>query len=181
MFCEPQVAPFLEAKWSSPPLETLAAVATASRVAGVVSERISRSTVGSRMCSAGVVSALLRWLGWSRYQSNRLKTIPSSWLVNLLLQDPPGTLKPPGKPRNLTKALVQKIGPGRCRRVRRISRNPYRRRKQPMTNHNPHTTALPIHAPDQLLIKRWAALGVLMPRCSWSHRQRCSPRGARNR
>ena len=30
-----------------------------------------------------------------------------------------------------------------------------------MTNHNPHTTALPIHAPDQKT-KRWAALGVLM-------------------
>ena len=30
-----------------------------------------------------------------------------------------------------------------------------------MTNHNPHTVALPIHAPDQKT-KRWAALGVLM-------------------
>ena len=30
-----------------------------------------------------------------------------------------------------------------------------------MTNHNPHTTALTIHAPDQKT-KRWAALGVLM-------------------
>ena len=30
-----------------------------------------------------------------------------------------------------------------------------------MTNHNPQTTALPIHAPEQKT-KRWAALGVLM-------------------
>lgn len=30
-----------------------------------------------------------------------------------------------------------------------------------MTDHNPHTSALPIHAPDQKA-KRWAALGVLM-------------------
>ena len=38
---------------------------------------------------------------------------------------------------------------------------PYRRTKHFMTNHNPQTTALPIHAPEQKA-KRWTALAVLM-------------------
>lgn len=38
---------------------------------------------------------------------------------------------------------------------------PHRRTKHFMTNHNPQTTALPIHAPEQKA-KRWTALAVLM-------------------
>ncbi len=38
---------------------------------------------------------------------------------------------------------------------------PKRRTKHFMTNHNPQTTALPIHAPEQKA-KRWTALAVLM-------------------